>query len=133
MKLHEDITRIKEVMGIVESKKHSTLETMVDSAIDRLKKLCNEMEVKDDDLDDICTLINSDLQVKINRIEVRKMTIARRTEVYLDITYRNIFNLDVDPLIYEINYYMRKWMGDNLMIMIENDVRNLYKEENPQW
>lgn len=91
------------------------------------------MEVKDGDLDDICTLINSDLQVKINRIEVRKMTIARRTEVYLDITYRNIFNLDVDPLIYEINYYMRKWMGDNLMIMIENDVRNLYKEENPQW
>ena len=133
MKLQEDISRIKNMMGIVESKKHSTLETMVDSAIDRLKKLCNEMEVKDDDLDDICTLINSDLQVKINRIEVRKMTIARRTEVYLDITYRNIFNLDVDPLIYEINYYMRKWMGDNLMIMIENDVRNLYKEENPQW
>lgn len=133
MKLQEDISRIKNMMGIVESKKHSTLETMVDSAIDRLKKLCNEMEVKDGDLDDICTLINSDLQVKINRIEVRKMTIARRTEVYLDITYRNIFNLDVDPLIYEINYYMRKWMGDNLMIMIENDVRNLYKEENPQW
>lgn len=133
MKLQEDISRIKNMMGIVESKKHSTLETMVDSAIDRLKKLCNEMEVKDGDLDDICTLINSDLQVKINRIEVRKMTIARRTEVYLDITYRNAFNLDVDPLIYEINYYMRKWMGDNLMIMIENDVRNLYKEENPQW
>jgi len=133
MKLQEDISRIKNMMGIVESKKHSTLETMVDSAIDRLKKLCNEMEVKDGDLDDICTLINSDLQVKINRIEVRKMTIARRTEVYLDITYRNIFNLDVDPLIYEINYYMRTWMGDNLMIMIENDVRNLDKEENPQW
>lgn len=133
MNLQEDINRIKDMMGIVESKKHSTLETMVDSAIDRLKKLCNEMEVKDGDLDDICTLIDSDLQVKINRIEVRKMTIARRTEVYLDITYRNAFNLDVDPLIYEINYYMRKWMGDNLMIMIENDVRNLYKEENPQW
>ena len=133
MKLHEDINRIKEVMGINESKAHKSVEMVLNNIIDHLKILCNELGFgSDDEFKQLCELIDSDFKISVNRIETIKLQIASATEIYVDISYHNVFNWDTDVLMYELNYHIKKWMGDYVFVR-ENKIVNQYKENNPQW
>lgn len=130
MKLREDISRIKEVMGINESKKYSAIETLVDKVIKQQKKLCEEVGLGDFELIEICDLIDSDLEIKVVNVTTNKET--KKMEIYLDFIFRNIKWYDTDFLMYEIEYSLEKWLGVDCNVIL-NDQINLYYKEDPQW
>lgn len=131
MKLQEDINRIKEVMGINESKKYSSIESLVDKALVHLKKLCDDVGMGGDaELTTICDLLDSDLEVKVNRINTDKE--KNKLEIYVDITYRSVVGVDFDYLLYEISWHIEKWLGVDCDVIL-NDAINRYFKEDPQW
>lgn len=117
--------------SITESKKYSSIESLVDKALVHLKKLCDDVGMGGDaELITICDLLDSDLEVKVNRINTDKE--KNKLEIYVDITYRSVAGIDVDYLLYEINWHIEKWLGVDCDV-ISNDIINRYFEEDPQW
>lgn len=131
MELREDINRIKEVMGINESKMYSSIESLINKTLVRLRELCdNDDYYADRDLLTICDLLDSDLQFKV--ISVNRNQQTNKLEISLYITYRNITNIFVDFLLYEIRSDIKKTLGVDCEVEAD-DVINLYYLNDPQW
>jgi len=130
MELREDINRIKEVMGIHESKKYSSIESLIDKVIEQQKKLCDEVLYVDKQLGIICELIDSELEINVVNVTTNKEN--KKMEIYLDFIFKNITWLDTDFLMYEIEYNLKKWLGTDCIVIL-NDQINLYYKGEPQW
>lgn len=110
MSLLTEITRMKSMMGLSESKFERGLQRMIDSALQKLQNSTEEMGLGEmDELDEI----NSIDEIKITNFVKDEVPV-----LYIDL-YVNSDREDFDNIIYRMEYEIEKHIGD-IKIVVDN-------------
>jgi len=114
MKLNEQISRIKSVMGITESKMGEGIQMLVNQSLQYLKSLTDEMGLGEmDDLEEI---------ESVDEIKVTNVVIDNEPIVYVDF-YVNSQRRDFDNIILTIEYEVGKYLP-NVRVVVDNIIDN---------
>lgn len=114
MSLLTEITRMKSMMGLSESKFERGLQRMIDSALQKLQNSTEEMGLGEmEELDEI----NS-----IDEIKVTNFVMDEVPVLYIDL-YVNSDREDFDNIIYTMEYEIEKHIGD-IKIIVNNIIDN---------
>lgn len=112
MSLLTEISRMKSMMGLSESKFERGLQRMIDSALQKLQNSTEEMGLGEmDELDEI----NS-----IDEIKVTNFVKDKTPVLYVDL-YVNSNREDFDNIIYTMEYEIEKHIGD-IKIVVDNTI-----------
>ena len=117
MKLQEQLSRIKSMMGIIkENEATELIQDMVDEVLDSLRKYANEA----DDLEDITTIriINS-----IDKIQVTDFTTNRFEPDIHIVIYQNSDITNYDMVVDELHSKFRDFIP-NLSIQIDDVINS---------
>lgn len=110
MSLLTEISRMKSMMGLSESKFERGLQRMIDSALQKLQNDTEEMGLGEmDELDEI----NS-----VDEIKVTNFVKDKTPVLYVDL-YVNSDREDFDNIIYTMEYEIEKHIGD-IKIIVDN-------------
>ena len=110
MSLLTEISRMKSMMGLSESKFERGLQRMIDSALQKLQNSTEEMGLGEmDELDEI----NSVDEIKITNFVKDEVPV-----LYIDL-YVNSDREDFDNIIYTMEYEIEKHVGD-IKIIVDN-------------
>lgn len=110
MSLLTEISRMKSMMGLSESKFERGLQRMIDSALQKLQNSTEEMGLGEmDELDEI----NS-----VDEIKVTNFVKDKTPVLYVDL-YVNSDREDFDNIIYTMEYEIEKHIGD-IKIVVDN-------------
>jgi len=110
MSLLTEITRMKSIMGLSESKFERGLQRMLDGALQKLRNSTEEMGLGEmDELDEI----NSIDEIKITNFVKDQVPV-----LYVDL-YVNSDREDFDDIIYTMEYEIEKHIGD-IKIIVDN-------------
>ena len=110
MSLLTEITRMKSMMGLSESKFEIGIQKMIDSALQKLQNSTEEMGLGEmDELDEI----NSIDEIKITNFVKDEVPV-----LYIDL-YVNSDREDFDNIIYTMEYEIEKHVGD-IKIIVDN-------------
>ena len=110
MSLLTEISRMKSMMGLSESKFERGLQRMIDSALQKLQNSTEEMGLGEmDELDEI----NSIDEIKITNFVKDEVPV-----LYIDL-YVNSDREDFDNIIYTMEYEIEKHVGD-IKIIVDN-------------
>lgn len=110
MSLITEISRMKSMMGLSESKFERGLQRMIDSALQKLQNDTEEMGLGEmDELDEI----NS-----IDEIKVTNFVKDKTPVLYVDL-YVNSDREDFDNIIYTMEFEIEKHIGD-IKIIVDN-------------
>lgn len=110
MSLITEISRMKSMMGLSESKFERGLQRMIDSALQKLQNDTEEMGLGEmDELDEI----NS-----VDEIKVTNFVKDKTPVLYVDL-YVNSNREDFDNIIYTMEYEIEKHIGD-IKIIVDN-------------
>lgn len=128
MNLQENISRIKSMMGLQESKTES-IQSLINSSLKSFKKACDTPYSEDESINGaICEWM--DTGVKVNVKEIVKSD--DYTLIYVDLIYWSYTRyLDEDPLLWGLQDKLKPWVGKNKIIA--SDYTNTYPEEKRQW
>lgn len=128
MNLQENISRIKSMMGLQESKTES-IQSLINSSLKSFKKACDRPYSEDESINGaICEWM--DAGVKVNVKEIVKSD--DYTLIYVDLIYWTYTRyLDEDPLLWGLQDKLKPWVGKNKIIA--SDYTNTYPEEKRQW
>jgi len=114
MKLNEQISRIKSVMGITESKMGEGIQMLVNQSLQYLKSLTDEMGLGEmDELEEI---------ESVDEIKVTNVVIDNEPIVYVDF-YVNSQRRDFDNIILTIEYEVGKYLP-NVRVVVDNIIDN---------
>lgn len=114
MKLNEQISRIKSVMGITESKMGEGIQMLVNQSLQYLKSLTDEMGLGEmDELEEI---------ESVDEIKVTNVVTDNEPIVYVDF-YVNSQRRDFDNLILTIEYEVGKYLP-NVRVVVDNIIDN---------
>jgi hypothetical protein len=114
MKLNEQISRIKSVMGITESKMGEGIQMLVNQSLQYLKSLTDEMGLGEmDELEEIGS---------VDEIKVTNVVIDNEPIVYVDF-YVNSQRRDFDNIILTIEYEVGKYLP-NVRVVVDNIIDN---------
>ena len=132
MNLHENIHRIKQMMGVISedySKKSEGHQKLVDMVLDDLKYKCETLNSESDEIVsfDACELINSDLKVQV--VDVKQYDNGKSILILLK--YKNYRFIDEDSFVYELQDGLKKWIG-NIKIEVEDSI-NIFPDKDRQW
>jgi len=114
MNLQEQISRIQEMIGVKKIDSHKKLISM---AIESLKSTCDTMNSEDDEYVSFaaCDLIDSNLKIHLKDVIVDNDV----TKYIVDMEYTNYTILDDDSLASELQNELKKWVGNNKVIVQE--------------
>jgi len=114
MKLNEQISRIKSVMGITESKMGEGIQMFVNQSLQYLKSLTDEMGLGEmDELEEI---------ESVDKIKVTNVVTGEEPIVYVDI-YVNSQRRDFDNVIATVEYEVGKYLP-NVRVVVDNIIDN---------
>jgi len=114
MKLNEQISRIKSIMGITESKMDEGIQMLVNQSLQYLKSLTDEMGLGEmDELEEI---------ESVDEIKVTNVVIDNEPIVYVDF-YVNSQRRDFDNIILTIEYEVGKYLP-NVRVVVDNIIDN---------
>ncbi len=114
MKLNEQISRIKSVMGLTESKMGEGIQMLVNQSLQYLKSLTDEMGLGEmDELEEIGS---------VDEIKVTNVVIDNEPIVYVDF-YVNSQRRDFDNIILTIEYEVGKYLP-NVRVVVDNIIDN---------
>jgi hypothetical protein len=110
MNLNEEISRIRQVMGITESKFHNSIQKMVNRSLEKMQDYAFEMGLGEmDELNEI----NS-----VDEIKVKNIVMGEVPLLYIDI-YINSNRRDFDNVISEIEVEVSRFLPNTQIIVDE--------------
>jgi hypothetical protein len=114
MKLNEQISRIKSVMGITESKMGDGIQMFVNQSLQYLKSLTDEMGLGEmDELEEI---------ESVDEIKVTNVVTGKEPIVYVDF-YVDSQRRDFDNVIATIEHEVGKYLP-NVRVVVDNIIDN---------
>jgi uncharacterized FlgJ-related protein len=109
-----------------ESRQLEVLQKLINTSMDKLKNICETQNSESNEIVSFsaCDILeNNSPKIILNKVDMdeKKKFIFI---LYVDFEYNNIHFPDEDPLIWELSYELKNWIGDNRIIV--EDVINKY-------
>jgi hypothetical protein len=104
------------------------LQKLLDDTLELMLKTCRELNSEDDEhiSFDVCDFLELEPKIRITNIEKKNVL-----NIYLKIEYSSNWFVDEDPLVYELQWNLRKFIP-KVNVILDNTI-NTMSDKDRQW
>ena len=130
MNLQESIRRIlrEETNKTGHGQRIERLQKLLDDTLELMLKTCRELNSEDDEhiSFDVCDFLELEPKIRITNIEKKNVL-----NIYLKIEYSSNWFVNEDPLVYELQWHLRKFIP-KVNVIVDNTI-NTMSDKDRQW